>query len=167
MTEQAKLLEAILLASSAPIKKSKLEKIIDNFNDALVELKDSLLGHGIQVFDYNDEIELITREELGEQLKNFFKLESEELSTSILEVLSIISYAGPLSRSDIEKIRGVNSIYSLKKLLIIGLIEKTNNPQKKNVILYKPSIEFLKHLGIMTSESLPNYFELHKKILGQ
>ena len=166
MKQEVNLLEAILLAASAPIKKSKLAKIILDFELVLNELKESLSEHGIQIFESENEIELTTREEFGEQLKEFFKLESEELSTSLVEVLSIISYAGPISRSGIEKIRGINSVYSLKRLLIVGLIEKVYNPQRKNIVLYKPSGEFLKHLGITAVESLPNYFEFRKNIIG-
>jgi segregation and condensation protein B len=157
----------MLLAASAPLKKSKLAKIIPAFEEVLIELKESLIEHGIQIFESCDEIELVTREEFSQPLKDFFKWESEELSPSLTEVLSIIAYAGPISRAEIEKIRGVNSIYSLKKLLLVGLIEKTFNPQRKNVIFYKSSAEFLKHLGITKDESLPNYFELRKKICGQ
>lgn len=167
MREKTKFLEAVLLVSSASVKKSKLKNLIENFDEILNELKESFNNHGIQILETGDKIELVTREELGEELKEFFRLESEELSPSLLEVLSIISYLGPISRSEIEKLRGVNSVYSLKRLLIIGLIEKAENPHRKNVVLYKPSIDFLKHLGIANVQSLPDYSEFRKKIISQ
>lgn len=164
MKEETRLLEAILLAASAPIKKQKLRKYLKNFEVIAQELKEALGEHGVQIIELGDEIELVTKEDLAPTLREFFQLEAEELSPSLFEVISIVAYAGPVSRPEIERIRGVNSIYALKKLLLIGLVEKILPSQKKNLILYQVSAEFLKYLGISAPESLPDYFELRKKI---
>lgn len=164
MREETKLLEAILLAASAPLSKQKLFKYFPDLPDLVTELQKELDLHGIQVVELGGDLELVTREQLASSLKEFFKLEEEELSASLLEVVSIVAYAGPISRPEIDRIRGINSIYALKRLLLVGLIEKSLQSQKKNIVLYQASGELLKYLGLTTTESLPDYFELRKKI---
>ena len=81
-----------------------------------------------------------------------------------METLSIILYQGPISRSDIDYIRGVNSQFILRNLLIRGLIERIDNPNDARSFLYKVSINLLANLGINKIEELPEYEQVKKDI---
>jgi segregation and condensation protein B len=84
----------------------------------------------------------------------------EGLSKAALEVLSIIAYKGPISRAEIESIRGVNCSFTLRSLMMKGLLERIDNPKDGRGYLYKISFEFMKKLGIENIDKLPDYQEL-------
>ena len=118
--------------------------------------------------DYEDENRGIRLEYLGEKFKlttkaehkkYYTKLVNEEnntLSESSLEVLAIIAYSGPITRIDIDNIRGVNSSYIIRKLLIKGLIEecgRSDVPGKPRI--YKVTNKFLDYFGLGSIDELP------------
>jgi DNA-binding MarR family transcriptional regulator len=79
------------------------------------------------------------------------------LSKAQLEVLAIISYRGPISRTEIEAIRGVNCSYTLRALLLRELIERDGNPENLRGYVYTLSNQFLLSLGVATQEELPDF----------
>ncbi|MBI2465785.1 MAG: SMC-Scp complex subunit ScpB, partial [Candidatus Sungbacteria bacterium] len=85
----------------------------------------------------------------------------EELTPASLEVLSITAYRGPVSKSEIETIRGVNSGYALRNLTLRGLVEK-NETVKPH--LFNISLAALRKLGLTAAEELPRYLELNQEI---
>ena len=91
-------------------------------------------------------IEKMTKEEL-----------MGDLGKATLETLSIILYQGPIVKSRIDYIRGVNSSFILRNLLIRGLIERREHPEDKRTFLYSPTFDLLTHLGISRVEDLPEY----------
>ena len=118
--------------------------------------------------DYEDKNRGIRLEYLGEKFKlttkaehkkYYTKLVNEEnntLSESSLEVLAIIAYSGPITRIDIDNIRGVNSSYIIRKLLIKGLIEecgRSDVPGKPRI--YKVTNKFLDYFGLGSIDELP------------
>jgi len=86
----------------------------------------------------------------------------EDLSRATLEVLAVVAYRGPISRAQIEEVRGVNCSFTLRNLLMRGLVERVENPNDSRSYLYKISFDFLKHLGLGNVKELPNYEELEK-----
>jgi segregation and condensation protein B len=86
----------------------------------------------------------------------------ESLSKPALEVLSVIAYRGPISRAEIEAIRGVNCSMTLRNLMMRELIERTDNPQDARGYLYEISLPFLKALGLDNVTSLPDYEALRR-----
>lgn len=88
----------------------------------------------------------------------------EELTPSALETLAIIVYRQPIKKVDIDFMRGVNSSYALRSLLIRGLVERTHDANDARGFIYKPSLEFLKRLGISRIEELPRYQEIIQKL---
>ena len=82
---------------------------------------------------------------------------NENLTPAALETLALVSYVGPVSRSEIEYIRGVNTAFTLRNLLIKGLVQRSSDPKRGNVYLYKPSLDLLKFLGLPKIEDLPDY----------
>ena len=100
----------------------------------------------------------------GENAKvvaDFVKEEfSGELTRPQLETLTVIAYRGPISKYELEIIRGVNCSLILRNLSIRGLIEEDYD-QKKKEMRYRVSIDFFRHLGIQRVEGLPDYDTLH------
>jgi segregation and condensation protein B len=82
---------------------------------------------------------------------------SKELSKATLETLSIIIYKQGSTRAEIDYIRGVNSSFILRNLLIRGLIQKESHPTDSRKYFYKPTFELLGFLGIQKLEELPDY----------
>ena len=89
----------------------------------------------------------------------------EDLTPAALETLSVVAYLGPMPRSMIDYVRGVNSSFMLRNLLMRGLVERTLSEKRKNVYEYRVSFDFLKHMGIGTIGELPEY-EKYKNILA-
>ena len=89
---------------------------------------------------------------------------STDLGKSGLETLSIILYRGPISRTDIDYIRGVNSQFIIRNLLVRGLIERVDNPKDSRSYLYTSSLELLAHLGLSKVTDLPDYEAVSKDI---
>jgi segregation and condensation protein B len=115
-----------------------------------------------EIFESKDwqsqKIQLATKPEFAPFIADFLKGEmGEELTPANLEVLSIVAYLAPISRARIEYIRGVNSVFTLRNLLMRGLIERTPDPERGNTFIYKPSLEFLRHLGVSSPAELEEY----------
>jgi segregation and condensation protein B len=158
-------IEAILFYKAEPVKKTAIADFlhitIDGLERALIELTSSLAGRGVQLLTTSEEIQLVTTPEFSEMLTT---LRKEELSRDIgkagAETLAIILYRGPLSRADIDRIRGVNSTFILRNLLIRGLIDRKDNPKDQRSLLYTTSPELLKHLGVTRREDLPDFSDI-------
>ena len=69
----------------------------------------------------------------------------------------IILYQGPISRAELDYIRGVNSQFILRNLLVRGLIEKIDNPKDQRSFLYKPTLQLLSFIGISKIEDIPDF----------
>ena len=90
--------------------------------------------------------------------------QTKDLGKAGLETLAIVLYQGPVSKNKIEYIRGVNSSFVLRTLLIRGLIERVPNPEDQRSYLYRPTFDALAHVGVTKVEDLPDYEALVKQI---
>jgi len=164
-------IEAVLCAYGEPISIERLGKIL-KINPAELEsaLKDmetelSRQERGIVLIKNVGKIQLATKPELTGLLEGIIKQEfTEDLTPAALETLSIIAYAGPISRADIEYIRGVNSSFTMRNLLLRGLAERTIDPKRANAYIYTASFDLIKRLGILKVEDLPDY-EKYKQMV--
>ncbi len=164
-------LEAILFWKAEPISIKKLASYLslpeDTIRNGLTELEQGLQGRGITVVRTQDDVMLGTAKELSALIQ---KITQESISTDLgksgLETLSIILYRGPISRTDIDYIRGVNSQFIIRNLLVRGLIERIDNPQDSRSYLYASSLELLSHLGLSKVTDLPEYEAVNKDIEG-
>mgnify|MGYP001615917633 CR=1 FL=1 len=131
---------------------------------ALDLLRADYKGRGIALLDKNGEWQLGTNPENREWVEKFVKSEfSEELTKAALEALAIIAYKGPLTRAEVEYIRGVSSSFMLRSLLMLGLLTRKENPKDARSYLYEISFDFLKHFGLTRPEDLPQFAELRQK----
>jgi segregation and condensation protein B len=119
-------LEAILFWKAEPVSIKKLADLLkvgpESIKEGLKELGDKLQGRGLTLVQTDDEVMLGTAKELSSLIEQLTKEElTRDLGKAGLETLSIVLYQGPISRADIDYIRGVNSQFILRNLLIRGL----------------------------------------------
>ena len=166
---KVKQIYASLFWYAEPVEIKKLSKILE-IKESEVEACLKLLEENLNkdsVFSLvrnGSEVTLTTSKEMA---KTINKLVEEELVTDLgkagMDTLSIILYKGPVSRSDIDYIRGVNSAHIVRNLLLRGLIVRsTLQNEKKNV--YLPSTELLTHLGVTNISELPNFESIKNEL---
>jgi len=161
--------ESLLFISGEPVKISKLAKITQapapNIENAIMELAGEYLGkkRGMIIIKEGGKVQLATNPDNFSYANKLVESElKEELSKASLEVLSVVAYKGPVARSGIEAVRGVNSSFTLRNLLMRGLIERVENSKNKRRYLYKISFDFLKKLGLGGVKELPDYEKVSK-----
>jgi len=155
-------IEAILFIKGEPVSIKRLAEFLsatkEEIRAGLTELEAKLADHGLQLVSKEDSVMLGTDAELGPLLEKIRKDElSKELSKASLETIAIILYKEGATRSDIDYIRGVNSSFILRNLLIRGLIEKIVDPTDSRRYLYKPTFELLSFMGISKLSELPEF----------
>ena len=165
-------IEAILFYLAEPVDIAYLVKILgvskDELEKAIVELKESLLERGIRLVEHDNTISLVTAPALSDIIDTVIKNERErELGRAGIETLSIIAYKGPITRKEIEYIRGVNSQFALRNLLLRGLIEKQNKEGNDRVMLYTITMDTLLHLGLSSVTELPEYTAVHTELSAE
>lgn len=155
-------IEAILFFKAEPITIKKLAELTTQTEEAvgqaLIELKQALQGRGIALLEKDNTVILGTAPESSALIENIIKEElKKDLGKAGLETLAIVLYKGPVSRSEIDYIRGVNSSFILRNLTVRGLVEKINKEGDNRTFLYRPTFELLAHLGLTSVTDLPNY----------
>lgn len=160
--------EALLFVYGEPMELKKIARILKagevEIRAAIEELARNFEGgnRGLKLLVSDDKVQLATKPEFSSILESFVKEEFKENLTPVsLETISLISYLGPLSRSQIEYYRGVNSSFILRTLLMRGLVERYPDPEKSGVYLYRASFDLLRYLGLSKVEDLPEYDKYH------
>ena len=134
------------------IDKEQIKKLIKElYNDYQSQ------DRGISLEFLGDHFKLTTKKEHKKYYEKLINDENNKaLSNSALEVLSIIAYNEPISRSKIDEIRGVNSSYVIRKLLLNGLIEdKGRSDSPGRPLLYGVTAKFLDYFGLGSTKDLP------------
>ena len=125
----------------------------------------SLEGRGLRVVRERDQVALTTAPAAHAVVEKMRREELEgPLGKAGLETLSIIIFRGPLSRSDIEYVRGVNCSSILRSLMVRGLAERIDNPNDKRSFLYRATPELPAFLGVGKLEDLPEYNDTRERI---
>jgi len=155
-------IEAVLFYKNEPLEIKKLSKMLGKnereVREALQNLAKSLENRGICLIQTSDEVSLATAPEMKDLMEQIAKDEmSREIGKAGLETLSIILYNGPVSRREIDYIRGVNSTFILRNLCVRGLVERELDPKDQRVFRYKGSLSLLAHLGLKKVEELPEF----------
>ena len=157
-------LEALLFIYGEPMTYKKIAQVLkvkeDEVKEAVKIFEENLKqeNRGLALTIDKEKIQLTTKGEFKTISEEIIEEElNENLTPAALETLSIVIYSAPISRAEIEYIRGVNSSFILRGLLIRGLIERSQDPKRANAFVYNSSFEFLKHLGIGKAEDLPEF----------
>jgi segregation and condensation protein B len=168
MTLEAKI-EAVLFWKGDPISVKKLAEIFSiekvEVESALKNLETNLKDRGITLQRNDYEVQLGTSPQVSTIIETLTKEELvRDLGKAGLETLSIIIYRGPISRSEIDYIRGVNSSFIVRNLLVRGLIERVENKNDARSFLYKPTFELLSYIGVNTISDLPEFESVRAEI---
>lgn len=163
------IIESLLFISGEPVLVSRLAKIAGvpkaEVENAIMILSGEYetQNRGLRIIKKSDEIQLATNPENSSFAEQLVKGELQEsLTPAALEVLSIVAYRGPIARAGIEAIRGVNCTYTLRNLLLRGLVDRKENPKDARSYIYEITFDFLKYLGIDAIKKLPEYENLAK-----
>ena len=153
------LLEGVLFYKAAPVKKAELAAFFnvspDEIEAALAQLSEHLLAGATRLIVTETEAQIVTAPELSDTITALRKEEQKrDIGKAGAETLAIVLYRGPISRSDIDRIRGVNSGYILRSLATRGLIERGPNQKR---VEYQATPLLLRHLGIADKRALPGY----------
>ncbi len=167
MSSPVSQLESILLVAGKPMSFAALTKLLacssDELQTAIQELEERYNARtsGIHLMLNDDKIQLTTNPENKKLIADFIKDETTgELTKPSLETLTIIAYRQPISKEELEQIRGVNCSLIIRNLMIRGLIE-AHEGRGGLATMYAVTMDFLRHLGINKVEELPDFEKLH------
>lgn len=158
-------LSAILFVAAEPISAERLAEVTDSTVDevttTLAKLQVSMSDTGVCVSVLDHKYRLVSSPRAAQVVKKYMQAESStELSKAALETLAIVAYRSPITKSQVEAIRGVASDTMLRNLLARGLIVvagKSAEPGKPE--LYAVSHTFLQHFGLTSLKDLPELQE--------
>lgn len=155
------LIEGLLFYKSAPQKKRALMKLFDitevELAEAVITLKNRLTTGALRLVETEQELQLMTASELAPIIEALRKNELKaDIGKAGAETLAIILYQEPISRANIDRIRGVNSSFILRNLQIRGLIERVIS-QEGAGYRYTISPALLAHLGITHKHDIPDF----------
>jgi len=155
-------LEALLFVAAEPATTAQLAEALDVapsvVERGLHELDASLAARGLRLQRHAGRFQLTTAPQLAELIERFLGLEATtHLSRAALETLAIIAYQQPVTRPQIDSIRGVNSDSMMKSLLNKGLIlESGRSDGPGRPFLYSTTPEFLQHFGLNSILEMPS-----------
>ena len=161
-TSLAVQLQAILFVSSEPLSLTHLSEAVaadpKDVEVALAETAVMLEPTGLRLESLDQHFRLVTAPEATGAVRRFLEDEARtELSKPALETLAIVAYRGPVTRSQIEAVRGVSSETMLRNLVARGLVtEAGRSPEPGRPTLYRISHTFLSHFGLTGPEDLPS-----------
>lgn len=173
MDEKQAIVESILFAMGEAIEAKAIAQAmnlsIQEVKDIIEKLKEKyqLSNSGIDVMELDGKYQLCTKKEYYPYLIKFIKdFPKQELSQASLETLAIVAYRQPVTKSEINKIRGVNSDKALNRLIEYGLVVESG---RQNVpgrpLLFATSDEFLRRFGVQNLEQSNIVFEKKQGIL--
>ena len=154
-------LEALLFVAAEPVSTQQLSAALETTTTAVEQglraLDEILATRGLRLQRHGGRVQMTSAPEHADLIERFLGLEATtRLSRSALETLSIIAYQQPVTRPQVDAIRGVNSDGMMKSLLSKGLIQETGRADGPGrPILYSTTPEFLQHFGINSIQDLP------------
>jgi len=156
-------IESLLFVSGRPLERAELRKLLDvddqRLSNALHALKQDLdsQGRGIRLQTLGEKVQLVTAPENARYVAALLGLPiTAKLTPAALETLAVIAYRQPLTRSQIEAIRGVNSDRALASLLQHGLVAEIGRAQTVGrPALFATTAEFLQQFGLTSLDQLP------------
>ena len=166
--EAKRIIEAILFTSEKPIGIDQIKEVLDEVDSKdvrafILELKAEYetLGRSFKVYEVAGGFQMVTEPVFAEYLKKFYKAKSKDkLTKPALETLAIIAYRQPITKADIEDIRGVNVdgvVNTLSDRLLIRITGRKDAPGRP--ILYGTTKEFLERFGLNSLSELPKLSE--------
>jgi segregation and condensation protein B len=159
-------IEAVLFVAERPVSVSELAKLLgippDAAEDAVAVLTRSYDARGIALQRHGDALQLVSHPSAAPTVQRFLGLEmSARLSPAALETLAVIAYRQPVTKAQIERVRGVNPDHAVSGLIQRGLVEEVGRAETVGrPILYGTTFEFLRAYGLRSLDDLPSAGEL-------
>jgi len=154
-------LEALLFVAPGPVTAQQLAAVLKftvrEIDAALQELEAEYQQRGLRLQRHQERVQMTTAPEAGLVVEQFLGLEtSSRLSRAALETLAIVAYQQPVTRPEIDTVRGVNSDGVVKSLLSKGLIQEAGRAERAGrPILYTTTADFLSYFGLNSLTELP------------
>lgn len=153
-------LEALLFVAERPLSRREIATLagVDRVtvDERLGDLEVALAGRGVRLILAGDRVELATAPEAGALVARYVGADAVRLSPAALETLAIVAYRQPVTRAAIERIRGVDSDYTVRALLHRRLIvEQGRSEAPGRPIIYGTGFEFLERFGLASLDDLP------------
>ncbi|MBU1148928.1 SMC-Scp complex subunit ScpB [Patescibacteria group bacterium] len=161
-------IESLLFVSHKPLSIQKIAKILatdseaikNSINELAQEYEDG--SRGFRLIKIGQSYQLVSDPANGKIIKELLKDEQTgEMTKPALETLTIVAYRGPISKSELDMIRGVNCSLILRNLMIKGLVEAIEDKNKMQTD-YRITFDFIRHLGITELVQLPDYEKLNQ-----
>ncbi len=167
----AEQIEAVLFYKAEPVTVAYLAKVLATEQQAIeqgiheLEIRLNNAAGSFTLVRNGDELLLTTSTKHSALIERIIKEEVlRDLGKAGLETIALILYRGPISRREIDHVRGVNSTFVLRNLLVRGLVDKIPSPQDQRSFLYAPSTALIAHLGITKREDLPEFGSMNREI---
>jgi len=162
-------IEAVLFYKGEPVSLADLSRMVGTSEEevrmSLEALTTSLSGRGVRLLIAGDYVSLVTAPESASLIETIRKEElKRDIGKAGAETLAIVLYKGPVTRADIDYIRGVNSSFILRNLMIRGLVLRKEHVKDARTFAYTASPELFKQLGITHREELPDYATMLAKL---
>jgi segregation and condensation protein B len=153
-------LEALLFVAEKPLARSEIARLAgvdrETVDERLGDLEVSLAERGIRLVISGDRVELTTAPDAGALIARYVGADAVHLSPAALETLAIVAYRQPVTKAVIERIRGVDSDYTVRSLLHRRLVVEQGRAEAPGrPILYGTGFEFLERFGIASLDELP------------
>jgi len=153
-------LEALLFVAERPLTRREIASLAgvdrDTVDACLGDLEVSLRERGVRLLVSGDRVELTTSREAGALIARYVGADAIRLSPASLETLAIVAYRQPVTKAAVERIRGVDSDYTIRALLHRRLVVELGRAEAPGrPFLYGTGFEFLERFGLTTLEELP------------
>lgn len=163
LRERMGIVEAILFVSGDAVETDALKEAIGLSEDELNETLDALDSEyefdrrGMRLLRFGSHVQLATRQDYAQYVERILQpVQKQSLSMAIMETLAVIAYKQPVTKTEIEQIRGVKCDYSIQSLVNKGLIEEKGRKETiGRPLLFGTTDAFLRHFAISTIEDLP------------
>lgn len=150
---------SLLFVNGDPLTAKRIAEILEEKESDIKTNLDELVQrqpiNGLKILGLENKYQLVSDPDNALVVKKIKKnAEEETLGPGSLEVLSVVIYQGPITKGEIELIRGINSSQALRNLMIKGLVEEK---EMGGVVKYAPTINLLRALGVVKIEDTPDY----------
>lgn len=162
-------IEALLFTEGGSLSYKKLGQLLgctdDELKVGITDLEQKRASTGIAIVKTDTEVALTIAPAAAETIRAAFEREiGREIGDAGLEVLAIILYKGPSTRSQIDYIRGVNTSSTIRALAARGLLERIPNPSDAREYVYRPTTELVAYLGVTEATKLPDYVKITNEL---
>ncbi len=156
-------IESLLFIAAHPLAEKKIAELVGEAVDAVKgtmrELTAEYAEKGVRILKIGNEYQMSTSPDNSGLIRDFVKDETTgELTRPSLETLTIIAYRGPITKAELEQIRGINCSLILRNLMIRGLVAAAGGGEQR----YNITFDFLKFLGVKSAVDLPDYERLSR-----